>query len=99
MRATVSVKTNARKNEVVKADDSTFRVAVTASPVGGKANRVVIALLAEYFGVPKSSLSIHSGRASRKKVIEIDQDVREEYSELQPVFKKEAARRYFLKDI
>lgn len=72
MRITVSVKTNARKNEVVKVDDSTYRIAVTASPIEGKANKAIIKLLAEYFDVPKSSVYIHSGAAVRKKIIEID---------------------------
>lgn len=72
MRVTVSVKTNARKNEVAKSDDGTYRVAVTASPIEGKANKAVIELLAEYFDVPKSSVYIHAGAAGRKKIIEID---------------------------
>lgn len=72
MKLSVMVKTNARKNEVVKVDDSTFRVAVTISPIEGKANKAVIELLAEYFDVPKSSVYIHSGVAGRKKIIEFE---------------------------
>lgn len=68
MKLSVIVKTNARKNEVVRVDDSTFRVAVTASPIEGKANKAVIELLAEHFDVPRSHVEIKSGHQSSKKI-------------------------------
>lgn len=71
MRVTVSVKTNARKNEVVKVDDSTYRVAVTASPIEGRANKAVIELLAEYFDAPRSNVNIVAGHSSKRKLFEI----------------------------
>lgn len=92
MKLSVIVKTNARKNEVVRVDDSTFRVAVTASPIEGKANKAVIELLAEYFDAPKSSVYIHTGIAGRKKIIEIDEDILEERGNLQQAFRKEITR-------
>ncbi|MBI4252586.1 DUF167 domain-containing protein [Candidatus Uhrbacteria bacterium] len=67
MKIAVQVKTPARKNEVVKVDDGTYRVAVTAPPMEGKANKAVIDLLAEYFDVPKSQIEITKGQTSRQK--------------------------------
>lgn len=72
MKIGVNVKANARKNEVVKVDESTLHVSVTASPTEGKANKAVIALLAEYFDVPKSHIEIMSGHSSRTKIIALD---------------------------
>ncbi len=46
-------------------------VKVTAAPDKGKANDAIVKLLAKCFGLPKSSLSIMSGEASRLKTIAI----------------------------
>lgn len=72
MKLAVTVKTNARKNEVRKINDITFLVAVTASPIDGKANKAVIELLAEYFDVPKSRIEIKAGSTSKNKIITLD---------------------------
>ena len=44
-------------------------VKVRTAPEDGKANDAVIALIAEAFGLPKSSLSIARGATSRHKMI------------------------------
>ena len=44
-----------------------LRVCVTAAPEDGKANRAVIALLAEHCAVPPSSISLVRGATSRDK--------------------------------
>ncbi len=44
-----------------------LKLAITAPPVDGKANKAVIAYLAKFFGVAKSSVSIKSGLQSRHK--------------------------------
>ena len=49
-------------------------VKVTAPPDKGKANAAVIALLAEAFGQPKSSLSLASGETGRRKTVHISGD-------------------------
>ena len=46
-----------------------IKVYVTAAPEDDKANRAVIDLLAKELNVSRSSLTIVSGHASRKKVI------------------------------
>ncbi len=46
-----------------------IKVSVTAPPEGGKANDAVIRLLAKAWRVPKSSLTIVSGAAGRRKTI------------------------------
>ena len=49
-------------------------VKVTAPPDKGKANAAVIAVLAEAFGQPKSTLSLASGETGRRKTVHISGD-------------------------
>jgi uncharacterized protein (TIGR00251 family) len=72
MRVSVRVKPNARKNEVQRLDDNRFLISVTAPPVEGKANKKVVELLAEYFHVPKRSVTILRGVTSKEKIVEIE---------------------------
>jgi len=46
-------------------------VKVAAAPDKGKANAAVIGVLAEAFGLPKSTLSIAAGETSRRKTVHI----------------------------
>jgi len=50
------------------------KVAVTTVPEDGKANAAIIALLAKSWRVPKSSISIQSGAAARRKILRIKGD-------------------------
>ena len=71
MRIYVKVTPRAGKNEVLKISEGEYRVKVTAPPEKGKANEAVIELLADYFDVPKSLVSIIGGKSTRVKLIEI----------------------------
>lgn len=71
MRISVRVKTNARKNEVVKVDEQNFIVSVSVPPVDGRANVKVIELLAAYFHTPKRNMTILRGSSSHLKLVEI----------------------------
>ena len=48
-----------------------LRVRVTAAPEGGEANRAVIALLAEVFGVAPSRVELVRGATSRDKLFRV----------------------------
>ena len=72
MLITIKVKTNARKNEVIKVDDRNFDVKTTITPEDGKANASVIEQLAKYFRVAKSKVSIVKGKTAHVKVVEIE---------------------------
>jgi uncharacterized protein (TIGR00251 family) len=72
-RVAVKVIPNAKKNEIVE-HELNLVVRITAPPVGGKANKEVIKILAEYFKIKKSSINIIKGEKSRNKLIEIDTD-------------------------
>jgi len=72
MTIEVKIVTNAPRNKV-KQEAGRYKVYVTAPPVDGKANLKLIEVLAEYFDVKKSSISIKYGHTSRYKVVEIIQ--------------------------
>ncbi|MBI4368013.1 MAG: DUF167 domain-containing protein [Candidatus Omnitrophica bacterium] len=71
MKLFIHVKSSAKENKVEKIDDAHFRVLVKAPPKEGRANQAVLDVLSEYFDVPKSSLSILSGKNSKQKVVEM----------------------------
>ena len=51
-----------------------LKIAVTAVPEDGKANKAVIALLAKRLKLPKSAIDIASGATDRRKTLLIDGD-------------------------
>ncbi len=65
----IRVMPRARHNKITVDQNGTLRVHTTAAPVDGAANAAVIKMLAEYFDVPKTSIEIIRGSASRDKVI------------------------------
>jgi uncharacterized protein (TIGR00251 family) len=65
-RISVQVKTQARKENIVKISQQEYQLSVHAAPVAGKANQEVVELLARYFSVPKSSVKLLGGQSSRK---------------------------------
>jgi uncharacterized protein len=66
----VKVIPNAKRNKIV-AEQRRLKVYVTAPAVDGKANKVLIEILAEYLQVKKNKLTIIRGDKSREKVIQI----------------------------
>ncbi len=73
MKFKITVKPNARKNAVVRADDGTLIVCVVVPPIDGKANKMVVELLSEYLEKPKRCISIISGFRGKNKIIEIEE--------------------------
>jgi hypothetical protein len=67
----VSVKPRAKREEVKKISEGEYIASVHAPASEGKANQALIELLAGYFSVPKSSVTIIRGESSRRKLIEI----------------------------
>jgi uncharacterized protein (TIGR00251 family) len=71
MRIYVRVIPRSSQNKVEKISEGEYKIWLTAAPVDGKANAMLIQILSEYFGVSKSSLSIIGGKTARVKIIEI----------------------------
>lgn len=70
----IFVQPRASKNEITGVRDGAFRIRLTAPPVDGAANKACSEFLGKYFGVPKSSVTIESGEASRTKQVCIRAD-------------------------
>jgi uncharacterized protein len=72
MKYKITVKPNAKKNEVTCSDDGTLIIRVAVPPIEGKANEKVIEVLSDYFNKPKRSISIKYGFRGKNKIIEVE---------------------------
>ena len=70
MQIKARVTAGANRNEVIK-DGNIYRLKVTESPVDGKANKMVIKLLAKELEVRKNDIQILKGQKGRDKIISI----------------------------
>jgi hypothetical protein len=68
---TVHVQPGARRSEVVGPHGDAVKVRVAAPPVDGKANRAVIALLAEVLGVGVGQVELVAGASQRRKRLRV----------------------------
>jgi len=69
MQIVVIAKTKAKQAKVIKVDEHTYQVAVTAAPVDGKANAAIIKALAKHLGIAPSRLRIKRGLTSKNKFL------------------------------
>ena len=67
----VKVHPRARKSGITGVVGDVLKVALTAPPVEGRANEACVKFLAEFLNVPRSSVTIAAGEASRQKLIRI----------------------------
>lgn len=70
----VAVKPNSKTNlleKIVQESVVKYKLYTTDSAIDGKANKSVIAIVADYFKVPKKSVTIKLGNKSKIKLIEI----------------------------
>lgn len=67
----VRVVPRASRTEMVKGEDRTPRLRITAPPVDGEANEEIIRFFSKMFGVSKSAVEIVSGHRSKMKRIRI----------------------------
>src|SRR5258707_15885502 len=65
----VKVRPRARKNAITGTVGDAVKLALTAPPVDGKANQAVIEFFADFFDIPRSSVTIASGETNRLKVV------------------------------
>ncbi|MDR3143526.1 MAG: DUF167 domain-containing protein [Puniceicoccales bacterium] len=63
---------NASRNQVVSCADGMLKLKVQAPPENGRANRAVIELLTQYFGISKHAIRLISGEKSREKRVRIE---------------------------
>lgn len=61
-----------REEKIVGIVADTLKVKLTAAPTDGKANKQLIGLLADEFGLRQKSIEIVKGSTSRRKTLAID---------------------------
>jgi len=71
MRIYVKVLPRSSRNSVEKTAEGEYKVKLTAPPVDGEANVMLIKVLAEHLDVPKSTLVIIGGKSAKIKIVEI----------------------------
>ncbi len=74
----VFVAPRSSSNKVLGLHDGMMKVALTAPPVEGAANKALVAFLAKMLGVSKSSVMLVAGETSRKKIVSVEGIGREE---------------------
>ncbi len=57
---------------IVGVHDGMLKIALTAPPVDGEANKMLLKCMASWLGVSKSACSLAQGSSSRRKVVRID---------------------------
>ena len=71
MRIYIKVIPRASQNKIEKISEGEYRAHLTAPPVDGAANVMLIRILAEYFGVAKSNVTIIGGKSSSRKMVDV----------------------------
>jgi uncharacterized protein (TIGR00251 family) len=67
----VKIHPRAKKNAIGGELGDVLKVSLTAPPIDGKANAACIEFFAKLLKLPRSSVTIASGQASRQKVIRV----------------------------
>ena len=76
MKIALKVIPNARKNECLGWEDhpqtgKVLKLRIAAPPVEGKANKAIIAFLAQLFSLRKSDIELLHGETGRLKIVEL----------------------------
>lgn len=66
------VQPRASRNGLSAAPDGGWKLAVTAPPAAGRANRACVELLAATLGCPKGRVTLKRGASARVKTFEIE---------------------------
>jgi uncharacterized protein (TIGR00251 family) len=67
----IKVKPNSRTSSLVQQPGGTWMARIKSPPVDGKANKELIALVADHFGCRKADVEIKSGASGRMKLVRI----------------------------
>lgn len=68
---TLHIQPGAGKTEIVGPHGDALKIRLAAPPVDGKANTALIGFIAGRLGLAKSAVTLISGQASRRKVLEV----------------------------
>ena len=68
----VRVKPRARTSSLEQASDGTWIAKLKSPPVDGKANKELVALVAEHFKCRKAAVVIKAGASGRTKLVKVE---------------------------
>jgi uncharacterized protein len=71
-RVEITVSPGAARTELVGRHGGGWRARVAAPPERGRANRALVALVAELAGVGRERVAVVAGAGSRRKVLEVE---------------------------
>lgn len=71
MKITIHARANASKNSVERVGELEYKVWTVKTPEKGEANEAIIKLLSQHLDIPKTSVTLLSGKKSRIKTFEI----------------------------
>jgi len=66
------IQPRASRTRICGVHDGALKLAITASPTDGKANKAVVGFLASFFKIPKRNVTLVSGLQSRRKRCRIE---------------------------
>lgn len=69
-RLSVTVHPRSSRRRIERLDDG-LHVWLRAAPADGRANAELLQLLSDHFAMPRSAVRLVSGRAGRRKVVEL----------------------------
>jgi uncharacterized protein (TIGR00251 family) len=69
----VRVQPKASRDAILVAEDGRIRVALTAPPVEGAANKALCAFVAKQLGLTKRCVAIAAGEKSREKTLRLEE--------------------------
>ena len=70
-RIELKVIARAKKEELLRLSEDSYRIKVSSAPEKGKANKRIIELLSRELGAKKRDIKIVSGVTSDRKIVEI----------------------------
>jgi len=68
----IRVQPRASKDEIMRMEDGSLKIRLTAPPVDGVANEALVKFLAVQFDISRSRIEIVSGHTSRNKIVRIE---------------------------
>ena len=80
----IKISPNSKRNEIVREEEYT-KIKITAQPIDGKANKVLVEFLSKNFKIPKTSIKILKGETSKEKTILFETQDEEKLQKLKEI--------------
>jgi len=70
-KVNVKVVLNAKNTKIEELPDKSIKVWLTAKPIDNQANKQLVELLANFYHLPKTTISVIKGQKGKNKVVGI----------------------------